>query len=63
MKENSNKDSQQTQLLLALAEEVMHDQDMEEAKEEDAVSRSSNSIWNRTMLSNVLHTANLGDKH
>lgn len=36
---------------------------MEEAKEEDAVSRSSNSIWNRTMLSNVLHTADLGDKH
>ena len=62
MKENANKDNQQTQLLLALAEEVMHDQDQEEVKEDEVMSKSSNSIWNKTMLSKVLQTTNLGDK-
>lgn len=62
MKQNMSKDNEQTQLLIRLAEEVMHDQDLEEVKEDDNVSKSSNSMWNKTMLSKVLKNTGLGSK-
>jgi len=62
MKQNVSKDNEQTQLLIRLAEEVMHDQDLEEVKEDDNVSKSSNSMWNKTMLSKVLKNTGLGSK-
>lgn len=62
MKQNVSKDNEQTQLLIRLAEEVMHDQDLEEVKEDENVSKSSNSVWNKTMLSKVLKNTGLGSK-
>lgn len=60
LKEKASKENEQTQMLITLVEEIMHEQEQDAVN--DNASMSSNSIWNKSQFTKALQAANFGSK-